>query len=37
MEAAGQGADEPAIESAQARVLDLTADDDELLAKERDW
>ena len=34
MEAAGERTDEPAIEPpAQARALDLTADDDELLAK----
>jgi hypothetical protein len=35
VEAAGQGTDEPAIESAQARAFDLAADDDELLAKEQ--
>jgi hypothetical protein len=35
VEATGQGTDEPAIESAQARAFDLASDDDELLAKEQ--
>jgi hypothetical protein len=35
VEAAGQGTDEPAIESAQSRAFDLAADDDKLLAKEQ--
>jgi len=35
VEAAGQGTDDPAIESAQARAFDLAADDDELLSKEQ--
>jgi hypothetical protein len=35
VEAAGQGTDEPAIESAQARAFDLASDDDELLAKDQ--
>src|SRR5450432_74501 len=34
-EAAGQGTDDPAIESAQARAFDLAADDDELLSKDQ--
>src|ERR1022692_2708924 len=35
MEAAGQGTDEPAIESARARAFELASDDDELLAKDQ--
>jgi len=35
LEAAGQGTDEPAIESVQARAFDLASDDDELLAKDQ--
>jgi hypothetical protein len=35
VEAAGQRADELAIESAQARALDLAADHDEFLAKDQ--
>jgi hypothetical protein len=35
LEAAGQGTDEPAIESAQARAFDMAAEDDELLAKDQ--
>jgi hypothetical protein len=35
VEVAGQGTDESAIESAQARTFDLASDDDELLAKDQ--
>ena len=35
VEAAGQRTDEPAIESVQARAFDLSANDDELLAKDQ--